>query len=62
MNIRSENLSALKTFNEDYPQSEPFFLYRGREKLKINNILCLPCEDFLLVLDPLVKTGLKLYS
>jgi predicted AAA+ superfamily ATPase len=58
-NIRPENLSALKSFREDYPQSQAFFLYRGRERLKIGNILCLPCQDFLLALDPWVKTGLR---
>jgi predicted AAA+ superfamily ATPase len=58
-NIRPENLSALKSFREDYPQSQAFFLYRGRERLKIGDILCLPCQDFLLALDPWVKTGLR---
>lgn len=46
--IRPEDLASLKTFQEDYPQSEAFFLYRGRERLKKDGILCLPCEEFLL--------------
>jgi len=58
-NIRREDLSALKTFKEDYPQSQAFFLYGGREKLKIGNILCIPCKDFLVALDPQLKTGLR---
>lgn len=58
-NIRREDLSALKTFKEDYPQSRVFFLYGGREKLKVGNILCIPCKDFLVALDPQLKTGLK---
>ena len=33
---------------EDYPSCEAFFLYRGKEKLKKGNILCMPVEEFLL--------------
>jgi predicted AAA+ superfamily ATPase len=46
--IRPEDLASLKSFKEEYPQSEAYFLYRGRERLKINGILCVPCEEFLL--------------
>jgi predicted AAA+ superfamily ATPase len=46
--IRPEDLASLKAFKEEYPQSEAYFLYRGRERLKINGILCVPCEEFLL--------------
>lgn len=27
-------------------------LYRGDERLKIDNIFCIPCEEFLLQLEP----------
>lgn len=50
--ILPEHLRALKTFKEDYPQSVPIFLYRGKERLKREGILCLPCEEFLLGLHP----------
>ena len=50
--IRGEDLSSLQTFKKDYPQCEPFFLYRGKERLKKGGILCLPCEDFLKGLTP----------
>ncbi len=46
--IRAEDLKGLHAFLEDYPQCSAYLLYRGKEKLKKGNILCLPVEDFLL--------------
>jgi predicted AAA+ superfamily ATPase len=46
--IRPDDLMSLKAFKDEYPQSEAFFLYRGRERLKRDGILCLPCKEFLL--------------
>ncbi|HDP94676.1 MAG TPA: ATP-binding protein [Candidatus Aminicenantes bacterium] len=45
--IRPADLRALKTFLSDYPRSRGILVYRGREKLKRDHILILPCEDFL---------------
>lgn len=45
--IRPEDLASLSVFRDEYPQSEAFFLYRGKERLKKNGILCLPSEEFL---------------
>ncbi|MDO9566295.1 MAG: hypothetical protein Q7J15_06120 [Candidatus Desulfaltia sp.] len=39
-------------FKEDYPEAQACLLYRGKERLKIKNILCLPCEEFLMNLKP----------
>jgi len=50
--IDSLNLRALKSFKEDYPESNIIFLYRGRERLKKEGVLCLPCEEFLSQLHP----------
>ena len=50
--IRPEDLRALKSFKEDYPESTAYFLYRGRERLMKNGILCIPCNEFLLKLQP----------
>lgn len=50
--VRPEDLRALKSFGEDYPQSRRFLLYRGRERLLRDEVLCLPCEEFLLALHP----------
>jgi len=45
-------LKGLVSFQEDYPEAQAFLLYRGTESLVINNILCLPCEQFLRDLVP----------
>jgi predicted AAA+ superfamily ATPase len=50
--VRSVDLRGLKVFLKDYPQSQAILLYRGKEKLLINNILCLPCSNFLNTLKP----------
>jgi len=50
--IRMEDLKSLSAFHEDYPEAKTIFIYRGKEKLLKNNILCLPCEEFLKSLIP----------
>ncbi len=55
--IHPQDLSGLKSFKEDYPQSTPVMLYGGKERLKMNNIQCVPCEEFLKKLDPGRKLG-----
>ncbi len=50
--IRPQDLRGLRSFQEDYPQSQGLFLYRGRERRKIDRILCLPCAEFLQQLRP----------
>ncbi len=50
--VRSEDLSALKSFAEDYPESRRFLLYRGSEMLMRDEIQCMPCEKFLRALKP----------
>ena len=50
--IRPEDLRALNGFGDDYPKSRRYLLYRGKERLVRDGILCLPCEDFLLALYP----------
>jgi predicted AAA+ superfamily ATPase len=50
--IRPEDLRSLAAFRQDYPQGKAMFLYRGNEKLLKNNILCIPCEEFLKELVP----------
>ena len=48
---RSE-LRALRGFKEDYPEAEAILLYRGTEQLRIDDIWCLPAEEFLRKLIP----------
>jgi hypothetical protein len=50
--VRPEDLSALKSFGEDYPESQRLLLYRGSEKLVRDGIQCIPCETFLRALKP----------
>ena len=50
--IRNKDLTALKSVQNDYPGVKTFLLYRGKEKLLIENTLCLPCTYFLQNLQP----------
>ncbi len=50
--IRTEDLRALRTFAEDYPESKQIFLYRGAQREMHHDILCLPIDDFFKNLDP----------
>ncbi len=45
-------LRPLAAFREDYPECRPLFVYRGSERLRIADILCVPCEEFLRQLHP----------
>ena len=40
------------SFCRDYPEATVLLLYRGTEKLRIKNILCLPVDYFLRNLIP----------
>jgi len=50
--IHPKSLRSLKTFSKDYPEASVTLLYRGTEKLVVDNISCWPVEDFLLHLHP----------
>ena len=50
--IHPQDLNGLLSFKEDYPQATVMMLYGGKERLRIKNVLCLPCEEFLTRLDP----------
>jgi predicted AAA+ superfamily ATPase len=52
--VRPEDLRSLLEFRKDYPKSQAMFLYRGKEKLLINDVRCMPCETFLQTLSPRV--------
>lgn len=45
--VRPEDLRGLKAFGADYPQAMRLFLYRGKDRIKKDGILCVPCEEFL---------------
>ena len=50
--IHPKDLNSLQAFLQDYPMANALFLYRGKERIKMQNILCMPCEEFLLQLTP----------
>lgn len=50
--IHPRMLNGLLAFRKDYPEAEAYLLYRGQERLKIKNVLCLPCNEFLKNLTP----------
>jgi len=50
--IRPDDLRGLRSFQEEYPRSKAFLLYRGKDRLVIEGIVCAPCEDFLTHLRP----------
>jgi len=57
--VRSGDMAALKAFRKEYPQCKPILLYRGSERLLIDGILCLPCEEFLRQLHPVKNPHAK---
>ncbi len=46
------DVRALRAFSEDYPQAKTCLLYRGRDRLMIDNVVCVPCDEFLRSLLP----------
>ena len=50
--VRSQDLRALQSFHEDYPECTPLFVYRGDRRLLIDGILCVPGDEFLVNLKP----------
>jgi len=51
-NVYSRDLRALRSFMQDYPQAQACVVYRGRERLLLDGVLCVPCEEFLLSIRP----------
>ena len=50
--ISSQDTKSLEAFLTDYPEANAILLYRGKERLKIKNVLCIPCDEFLKQLHP----------
>jgi len=51
-NVHSKDLRALRAFREDYPEASVCLLYLGSERLAIDGIPCITCEEFLMALHP----------
>ena len=50
--VRPADLRSLREFAADYPQCTPVLLYRGEDRLKIGEVLCVPVVQFLEDLRP----------
>ena len=50
--VRPEDLRGLKAFGSEYPESTRVLLYRGSERLLLDDVWCFPVEAFLAGLHP----------
>ena len=50
--VQRADLRGLRAFREDYPEVRPVLLHRGQDALRIDDIPCVPCADFLAGLIP----------
>ena len=50
--VYSSDLRALRAFRDDYPEAETALLYRGPDRLRIDDIWCLPVQDVLRRIKP----------
>ncbi len=50
--VRPADLRGLRAFREDYPECQAVLLYRGTDRLRINDVWCLPVDGFLRALRP----------
>jgi len=50
--INPSDLRGLKAFQQDYPEAETALIYRGDERRRIDNIWCIPAQEFLSGIQP----------
>jgi predicted AAA+ superfamily ATPase len=50
--VRSRDLRGLKSFREDYPECRPVLVHRGLDRLLVDDIVCVPAEEFLRAMTP----------
>ena len=50
--VDTRDLRGLRALREDYPECKAYMLYRGKEVLLRDDVLCVPCELFLRQLRP----------
>ncbi len=50
--VRPADLRGLQSFKDEYPESKAVLLYRGKDRMIKGDILCMPCEEFLVRLHP----------
>ncbi len=50
--LRPADVRALREFAQDYPECEPLLLHRGRDRLDMGGVRCVPVGPFLGRLRP----------
>jgi predicted AAA+ superfamily ATPase len=50
--VYRRDVRGLRTFQQDYPEAQTCLVYRGPERLLMDGIMCMPCEEFLLAVQP----------
>lgn len=50
--VHPADVRSLAAFREDYPDARVLLVHRGRERLEIDGVPCVPCEPFLRAIDP----------
>ncbi|MEQ1631073.1 MAG: ATP-binding protein [Planctomycetota bacterium] len=50
--VAQSDLRGLAAFHEDYPMAKRVLVYRGRERLRRDGVLCIPLVEFLLQIRP----------
>ena len=50
--VRPADLRPLLGFRDDYPESACLLLHRGPDRRRIDEVWCLPVEEFLKALHP----------
>lgn len=50
--VRNRDLRGLRTLVNQYPECEAVLVYRGKDRLRIDGIWCIPAEEFLKRLHP----------
>ena len=50
--IDASDLRGLKAFHDEYPEAQTALIYRGDERRRIDNIWCIPAQEFLSGIRP----------
>jgi predicted AAA+ superfamily ATPase len=50
--VRPADVQPLRAFRSDYPESTAILLYRGEDRLRVDDVWCLPVERFLREVHP----------
>jgi len=50
--VHPADVRALRAFREDYPTAGTVLLHRGPQALRVDDVPCVPCEEFLRALVP----------